>query len=151
MSYPINADEISGCTCRRARRLSRQLTQLFDHALKPAGITPNQFDVLAHLNHALISGEDGIAIGVLAERIVMHPTTVNRDLAPLLANRLASERKSTSDGRVRAVRITAKGRRTLAKAIPFWRKAQRSVEAALGKQGTRRLNSLLDSTSERIK
>lgn len=149
MAYAINADEISGCTCRRARRLSRQLTQLYDHALKPVGITPNQFDLLAHLNRVLISGEDGIAIGLLAERIVMHPTTVNRDLAPLLARRLIANAR-VSDGRVRAVCITAKGRRALAKAIPFWRMAQKRVAAVLGRQGAEELNALLDQTSERI-
>lgn len=150
MSYTINADEISGCTCRRARRLSRQITQLYDHALEPTGITPNQFDLLAHLNHAFISGERGIAIGVLAERIVMHPTTVNRDLAPLSAKGLIADTKSESDGRVRVVRITTKGRKALAMAIPFWRKAQKRIVAALGKQEAKRLNNLLDSTSQNL-
>lgn len=32
---------IMGCTCLRMRRAARRVTQLYDHALEPAGLTVN--------------------------------------------------------------------------------------------------------------
>ena len=145
MTQAIDIDEISGCTCRRARRTTRQLTQLYDRALGPARLTANQFDLLANLYDVHDKGKPGISIGALAGRLAMHPTTLNRDLVPLMNEGLVANGDHPEDRRVRAVRITAKGRARLGRAVPHWRKAQRQIEAALGAQETKRLNALLDN------
>ena len=43
MTDPIDLREVSGCTCLHARRIARQLTQAYDGALAPVGVTVNQF------------------------------------------------------------------------------------------------------------
>jgi hypothetical protein len=53
MPDEIDIQEISGCTCLRLRRAARQMTQIYDGALEPAGITVNQFGLLAKLHEAL--------------------------------------------------------------------------------------------------
>ena len=150
MADPIDIREVSGCTCLRARRLARQLTGAYDRALKPVGLTVNQFGVLAKLYGATRGGPAGLAIGALAERVGMHPTTLNRDLKPLKAQDLIADAAEGSDRRVRAVIITAKGIAKLRKAIPLWRRAQKRLEAALGPEPTHALNELLDLASTKL-
>ena len=41
--------KIMGCTCMRMRRATRRVTQLYDHALEPSGLTVSQFGLLAYL------------------------------------------------------------------------------------------------------
>src|SRR5215469_1185842 len=113
MTDPIDLREVSGCSCLRVRRIARQLTQAYDGALAPVGLTVNQFGVLAKLFGASRGGRQGVPIGALAARLGMHPTTLNRDLKPLRAQGLVGDAVDASDGRVRALTITAKGRAKL--------------------------------------
>ena len=41
--------ELRNCTCSRLRRAGRRVTQLYDQALGPAGLTIGQFGLLAYL------------------------------------------------------------------------------------------------------
>jgi DNA-binding MarR family transcriptional regulator len=150
MADPIDLREVSGCTCLRARRVARQLTGAYDEALKPVGLTVNQFGVLAKLYGATRGGPTGLPIGALADRVGMHPTTLNRDLKPLKAQNLIADAVEGSDRRIRAVIITPKGLAKLRKAIPLWRRAQKQLEAALGAEATRALNDLLDLASTKL-
>jgi len=126
------------------------MTQIYDGALEPSGITTTQFDLLAHLNHVFISGEKSISIGALAERIAMHPTTVNRDLKALIHRKFVAERGAAEDRRVRGVYLTANGRKALARAIPYWRRAQKQFEAALGSEDAERFNTVLDVAYDKV-
>ena len=144
MAAPIDIHEVLGCTCLRARRVARQLTQAYDQALEPVGLTVNQFGLLAKLYGSTQGVPTGLPIGALADLVGMHPTTLNRDLKSLKAQDLVADVVDTGDRRVRAVIITRKGLERLRKAIPFWRRAQKRLEGALGAEATRALNELLD-------
>jgi len=141
MPDAIDPREISNCSCLHLRRAARRLTRLYDHALEPAGLTVNQFGLLANLHGA---GGAGLSIGALAERLGMDPTTLNRDLKPLRADGLVRDAADPLDRRVRLVLVTAKGRARLAKAVPHWRRVQQETEAKLGRERTQNLNALLD-------
>jgi len=146
----IDIREVSHCTCLRARRTTRQLTQIYDRALEPAGLTVNQFGLLAKLYGAALFGKKSLSIGALADLLGMHPTTLNRDLKPLAAQDLVAEAAHPADRRVRAVAITGKGRAKLRRAATFWRQAQRQIDAALGAEAMAALNELLDLTSAKL-
>jgi len=75
---------------------------------------------------------------------------LNRDLKPLRAQGLVADAIDASDRRVRALTITGKGRARLRKAVPFWRAAQKRLEAALGADVARRLNEALDRAVARL-
>jgi DNA-binding MarR family transcriptional regulator len=137
-------EEILGCTCLRMRRATRRVTQIYDHELTPVGITVNQFGLLAHLYGASLAGLAGFSIGVLAGRLGADSTTLNRTLKPLQDRGLVRDSLESSDGRVRLVQLTDKGRREIAKAMPLWREAQAQVEKAIGPKSMRALNELLD-------
>src|SRR5262245_47123862 len=139
--------KMMGCTCLRLRRATRRVTQLYDHALQPAGLTINQFGLLAYLQGATLARSNALSIGTIAEWLGMDPTTLNRNLKPLIARGLVRTTPDPADGRVRIVRTTDKGPRALLKAVPLWREAQAEVETALGSKATTALNDLLDLSS----
>jgi len=140
----VDIKAVMGCTCLRMRRVTRRITQIYDHALEPAGVTVNQFGLLTHLYGANLGGSHGLSIGVLAERLGADPTTLNRTLKPLQKNGWVKDAIDPADGRVRIVQITDRGQREVLKAMPFWREAQTQVEKALGANSTRALNDLLE-------
>ena len=150
MGDPIKLEEVFGCTCLRARRAARQLTRLYDALLEPAGVTANQLGLLAKLFGAMMHGLNGLSIGSLANRVGMHPSTLNRDIKPLKVKGFIAETKDPTDRRVRAVYITAKGESKLRESIPLWRRAQAQVQDELGHEVVLSLNALLDLVSAKI-
>jgi DNA-binding MarR family transcriptional regulator len=143
--------KMMGCTCLRMRRATRRVTQLYDHALEPGGLTINQFGLLAYLHGATLARANARSIGTIAGWLGMDPTTLNRNLKPLIAKGLVTSTPDPADGRVRVVRTTDKGKRALLKAIPLWQEAQAQVENALGREATTALNDLLDLSSARLR
>jgi DNA-binding MarR family transcriptional regulator len=144
MDQQIDLRDIGNCTCARLRRASRRVTQLYDAHLAPAGLTIAQFGLLATVSSATAKRADGIALGELAERMVMDPTTLSRNLRPLETRGLLRSAPLPSDRRVRAVRMTAAGTAALVRARPLWRAAQQEVETALGSEPARDLRAMLD-------
>jgi DNA-binding MarR family transcriptional regulator len=136
--------EVLGCPCLRIRRATRQITQLYDRILAEAGLTANQFGLLAYLIAAELSGDSGISIGNLAERVGVDPTTLNRNLKPLEGKGLVRDARGGIDARIRMVTITKKGKLALQKALPLWRQARNHVEKAIGSRDLDSLNGLLD-------
>jgi DNA-binding MarR family transcriptional regulator len=147
----IDIREVLGCTCLRLRSITRGVTQLYDHLLAPAGITIGQFGILARLYGAGLRGRPALPIGMLAEQHSMDPTTLTRNLKPLVVSGLVEDGRDESDRRVRTVSLTESGRACLTQAIPHWREAQRHIETALGTETMLVLNGLLDLSSVKLK
>ena len=143
MTESIQARQPSDCTCGRLRRAARRMTQLYDAALAPAGLTIAQFGLLAHVKAATRSGA-GIALGELAERMSMDPTTLTRNLRPLETRRLLRSAPGAHDRRLRVIEISAAGRAALRRALPLWREAQAQVENQLGATDAATLRALLE-------
>ena len=143
--------KIMGCTCLRMRRATRRVTQVYDHALEPVGLTVNQFGLLGYLYGASHAPAPASSIGSIAEWLGMDPTTLNRNLKPLLAKGMVRNATDPTDGRVRIVRITGKGLRTLRKALPHWRGAQADVEKVIGARSIAELNALLDLSESKLR
>ncbi|HTC34035.1 MAG TPA: MarR family winged helix-turn-helix transcriptional regulator, partial [Bryobacteraceae bacterium] len=114
--------KIMGCTCLRMRRATRRVTQFYDHALQRTGLTVNQFGLLAYLCGASLARTNA-SIGTTAEWLGMDPTTLTRNLKPLLVKGLVKNVPDPDDDRVRIVAITEKGLRMLREAVPRWRNA----------------------------
>ena len=119
---------LSPCVCTTLRMVSRAVTQLYDDVLRPSGLRVTQFSMLATIAHL---GEANLK--QLERRLAIDQTTLTRSLALLERDGLL-ERASHPDGRVRAIQVTDKGRRTLAGARPLWAQAQAKVLRELGAQ-----------------
>ena len=145
-----NLQEVMECTCLRMRRAARQFTQIYDRALEPAGLTVMQFGLLANLFGASFRRSDVSSIGAIAERLGMDPTTLNRNLKPLKARGLVKDQTDPSDGRLRIVQITGKGRHELNNAMVLWRQAHTKVEQTLGRKQRLALNDMLDQSMAKL-
>ena len=146
----VELRQLLGCTCLLLRRAARLVTQAYDHAIEPTGLTANQFGVLAYLYGATKLQSVPTSIGAMADWLGMDPSTLNRNLKPLAAKGLVTNSSDPADGRVRIVRITESGERTVRKAIPRWRSAQTQIEKTLGAETTATLNNLLADAAARL-
>ncbi|WP_439574455.1 MarR family winged helix-turn-helix transcriptional regulator [Phreatobacter sp.] len=146
MSVRIDpAAESFACTCARVRKAARRITQIYDRHIQPAGLTVTQFGILANLTRL-----DGIAIGALAERMIMDPTALTRGLKPLERQGFVRLEPDPNDRRARRILLTAAGRAALSEARPGWARAQAEVRAALGADATAALHQSIDFTLERL-
>ena len=127
------------CSCLRVRMAARRVTQMYDRHLEPSGLTITQFGLLGH-----VSLMPEVTIGRLAEILAMDPTTLTRNLAPLVSRDLLRSDPDPEDRRVRRLTLTAAGRAALKRAQPLWAEAQARLADRLGAEDTAALNALLD-------
>ena len=135
----------AGCTCLRLRKASRCISQIYDQHLQRHGLTITQYSLLAHLNRL-----DGVSIGTLAEKLIMDPTTLTRNLRPLEREGLIVQAADPRDRRSRRLHLTDPGRTKLTLAKPAWVEAQRQIELALGVDDAIALHAALDHMLERL-
>ena len=139
-------ERLCPCVCSTLRMVTRAVTQLYDDVLRPSGLRVTQFSILATLAHL---GEANLR--QLEERLATDQTTLTRSLN-LLERDGVIERVPHPDGRVKAMTLTAKGRRALEVARPLWAQAQHKVLRELGTKpwadAKRRLAHLLDVAVE---
>ena len=138
---------LSPCVCSTLRMVTRAVTQLYDDVLRPSGLRVTQFSLLATLARL---GEANLTR--LTESLAIDQTTLTRSLA-LLERAGLIERVPHPDARIKAMRLTATGRRALKVARPLWTRAQDRVLREVGTKTwadtRRRLAHLLDATVER--
>ena len=136
------AAPLSPCVCNTLRMATRVVTQLYDDVLRPSGLRVTQFSMLA-----AIARLEEANLRQLEEALAIDQTTLTRSLGLLERDGL-TERVDNPDRRVKAMRLTAKGRATLAAARPLWSLAQDRVLRELGAKGwadaRRRLAHLLE-------
>jgi DNA-binding MarR family transcriptional regulator len=149
MSKDFDIAEFRECSCRRLRRVARDATRIYDGYLEPAGLGANQLTLLVMLHGAQQAGK-AVTAGVLAERFGADPTTVSRNLKPLVNRGWIALRPDPADGRSRLLRITAKGEAKLREAGPHWRNAQARMKKALGDARLKSLHGLLDSAAAEL-
>lgn len=111
----------------RLIRVSRQLTEGAEDALKEGGVPPLAwYDVLHELAEA---GEGGLRPFQLIERTLFAQYNISRLLARLEADGLVEKLRVADDGRGQTIRITAKGRETRRK---MWAVYGRSIAELVG-------------------
>jgi DNA-binding MarR family transcriptional regulator len=119
-------ERLSPCVCNTLRMVSRTVTQLYDDILRPSGLRVTQYSILATLARM---GEANLR--QLEDALAIDQTTLTRSLG-LLERRGVIERVPHPDGRIKAMRLTSKGRRVLTVARPLWVQAQNRVLRELG-------------------
>jgi DNA-binding MarR family transcriptional regulator len=119
---------IESCACHRIRMAARAVTRSYDDAFRPLGLRATQVSLLA-----AVALEGAMSIASLARFIGMDRSTLTRNLAPLEKEGLLA---IGSEGwrRSRTLRITAKGRARLDKALPLWEGAQKRLKQEVGER-----------------
>jgi DNA-binding MarR family transcriptional regulator len=110
---------------------SRVVTRHYDRALAPAGLSTNEYAILARLDR-----EGSFALGELAARLAMDRSTLSRDVGPLLAAGLVEAAPAPGDRRKKVLTLTAAGASRLASALPLWAAAQEELAARFGSDRT---------------
>jgi DNA-binding MarR family transcriptional regulator len=139
------AEQMLACTCRRLRKVTRRVTQIYDQALAPLDLTITQFGLLAYL---AAFGE--VSIGELAEESMMDPTTLTRTLQPLERRKLIRIATARDDRRRRDVTLSETGRATFRDAVPLWRKASAQLGDVLGTRGRAGLDQSLEAALQHL-
>ena len=126
MPSPASKSSVApACVCGRLRRAARALTQLYDDTMAPSGLRITQFSLLSTLAR---NGPQRIS-ELAAEGLV----------------RIAAGR---DDARTREVALTRAGEAALARATPYWRRAQVLVARQMGQQNIDALVGLLNTVEE---
>lgn len=113
------------CLSTNLRKTERLVTRHYDEHLAPAGVTAVQLPILA----AVVALEEP-SFRQLAEELGLERSTLSRNLASLSEIGLLSVGPS-SGPKPGEITLTAKGRRSIRRALELWREAHAELEAAL--------------------
>jgi DNA-binding MarR family transcriptional regulator len=134
---PVLPGNREACVCSTLRAASRHVSQLYDDALGPLGLTITSYALLGRID---ILGAP--SMNELADAAVMDRSTLSRNLKPLLDARLIGVKPGT-DRRRKEFSLTAAGRTTLASAYPRWQDVQVKFRRAYGAGDVKTLVDLL--------
>ena len=127
-----------GCTNLKLRQLSRRVTRHYDAIVSATGLKNTQYSLLSHV---VVLGP--IQLSALAAKMQLDPSTLTRNLQPLIAHGwLALE--PGDDARSRRVIATPEGQALRTEAQRAWKRAQLSLNERLGDERVARLHTLLD-------
>jgi DNA-binding MarR family transcriptional regulator len=124
----------NSCLCLHVQRAARALARRFDEALRPVGLTNNQFSLLMALNRPKPA-----TMTPVAALLAMDRTTLTAALKPLERRGLVMITSDPKDRRSRRLALTPAGRTLLASAVPIWKDTHAVVEAGLPAGGPDRL------------
>ena len=116
------------CIGARVRLLNRVITNLYDNAFRPLGITTNQMSVL-------ISMLKGFSTpGEIGNYLQMEKSTLSRNLDRMRKSGWL-EILQGEDGRSQRLQMTPKGSKVVEQSLPLWRSAQKEAKQILGENG----------------
>jgi DNA-binding MarR family transcriptional regulator len=138
-THDTEADALPrGCTSFKLRQLTRRVGRHFDHVVGQAGLKTTQYSLLSNL---AVLGP--VRPGALARRMEMDPSTLTRNLQPLVAQGWVDVGPG-DDARSRQVTLTPAGRAMRAQAQRQWKRAQLALNDRLGTARVAALHDMLD-------
>ena len=126
------------CLCLHVQRAARALARRFDDDFRPLGLTNGQFSLMMSLNRPKPPG-----MAAVASLLAMDRTTLTAALKPLERRGLVRISVDPTDRRGRLIRLTPRGRRLLARAVPIWKSHHAAIENLLGDGAADRLRENL--------
>ncbi|WP_326534176.1 MarR family winged helix-turn-helix transcriptional regulator [Pseudorhodoferax sp.] len=129
-----------GCTHLQLRQLMRRVARLYDAEMAQAGLKTTQFSLLTALDKL-----GPAQPGVLARTLRLQPSTLTRNLQPLVAAGWV-EQGPGADGRSRLVQLTDAGRAKRVEARQRWKSAQLELNRLLGDARVAALHALVQES-----
>ena len=123
-------DAVPQCVCGALRTVTRAVTQYYDDAMRPVGLRITQYGLLVRIGQL-----QPVSAAALVDALHADQTTLARALKVLEKEGLihrASAATGAKDQRVKAVALTALGRRRVAEARKLWRRAQQHMVGLIG-------------------
>jgi DNA-binding MarR family transcriptional regulator len=112
------------CLILRVRRLDRQLTRIYDEAMRHHGMTAAQFNLLVAIAVAA-----PVAPSALASVMELEKSSLSRNVAKMIEHGWVRSAPGAAAGL--ELSCTAKGLRLIARAHPSWEQAQAHVRELL--------------------
>ena len=136
---PEQATELNqACIADKFKLLNRVITNLYDDALRPVGITTSQMNIL------VVTAKYGEASpNQVATWLHMEKSTLSRNVR-LLRNTGWIE-TIPGIGRSHKLRVTSKGTEILNEGLPLWEQAQRKARSILGDEGVKEVMRVADA------
>ena len=131
------------CLAMRSRLIGRTVTGIYDDALRPAGVTAGQLNVLA-----VVVRRGPVSPGQVARMLNIERSTMSRNLERMKRNGWLTVRPGELASS-QELRITKAGRRIIEEAAPLWRKAQGRAREILGASGAEAIHKVADAIRER--
>ena len=142
-SLPVQEDLLRmPCACATLRRATRVVTQLYEDAFRPFGLTAPQFTVMAVL-HAF--GE--MPHNRLGELLATDPTTLTRILQ-LMSRRGWLQTTTGKDRRQRLINLSPAGSELFTQAKPAWLAAQARLQQTFGFEDWGKALTMVDRLAE---
>ncbi len=131
---------VKTCIAVRLRLLNRVVTNFYDDALRPLGLTISQLNIL------VVTSKLGLARPrQICEILQLDTSTLSRNVERMRAHGWL-EVVPEEDARAQPFRLTLQGKRLIEKAVPLWERAQRQATELLGDEGI----ALLEKASKRL-
>ena len=115
------------CLCATVRRAARLLNRGYEEALRPAGVSTSQFELMTTLKRAGASDQTRLARLLEADQ-----TTLSRNLRLLLKERWIDSKQDAQDTRRRIYNLTGLGLTVLTEAQRCWHRAHEAMERQVG-------------------
>ena len=132
----------NACLCIDLRTAAQQLTQTYDEALAPSGISVTQLSQMA-----MIQKLDGPTLKSLSEASQLERSTLGRNLRVLEKLGLVTM-KPGADARTKTIHLTRKGHNAFKKAVPLWHGVQKELLQRLGLSGREQLDNMLEALTQ---
>src|SRR5436189_6398293 len=117
------------CIAVRLRLLNRVVTNFYDDALRPLGLKVSQLNLL------IVTAKLGLARPAqVCDILQLDASTLSRNVERMRAHGWL-EVVPNEDARAQPFRLTAQGKRLIAKAVPAWEEAQQQANELLGDEG----------------
>lgn len=130
------------CVAHRCRQLGREVTRLYDEALRENDLTVAQFSLLGAI--ALLEPIQAVELG---RTLGIEKSTLSRNLKRLKqAGWAARLEKGGKTGLV----LTGAGQQVFLNAFPAWQNAQAAVRRKLGKNAATTLDQLIAGLRKEI-
>ncbi len=131
------------CASLNFRRTARAVTRMYDAAMQDAGIRSTQFAILVG-----IAKTQPVAIGKLADVLIIDRTTLTRSLRLLQKERLVTISKRTTM-RQRLLELTPQGVEALERSLPLWRAVHAQFVSDVGSDYWLHLRGELEKLAHR--
>jgi DNA-binding MarR family transcriptional regulator len=135
-SMNLNHGDKSVCHAMALRKASRRLSQMYDAALAPVGLTITQYGLLTEV---LKRGEKAPTVTELAAAMVMERSGLGHTLGPLERDGYIVLVVNAEDARSRHVVLTVRGKTLQAKASKLWLQAQNKFAEVVGSNEAKKL------------
>ena len=127
-----------GCTNLKLHQLARRVARLYEGDMRALGLRNKQYPLLSHV---VKLGPIGQA--ALAARLELDPSTLTRNLQPLVASGWVRVEPG-ADARSHHVVATPAGRALREQAQKGWKRSQTALNQRLGVERVARLHAQID-------